>query len=248
MAELFYILLSVFIVSFVSLIGAAFLINDKKFLKKILIYLVSFSAGALIGDAFIHLIPEAVEENGFSITISVSILFGIVFSFFLEKIIHWRHCHLTATNEHVHSFAIMNLIGEVFHNFIDGIIIAASYLVSVPAGIATTLAVIFHEIPQEMGDIGVLIYGGYSKTKALLLNFLVALTSVLGAIITYLFSQSFNEIAFYLTPFAAGTFIYIAAADLIPELHKEPKILKSIFQLIMFIIGIIVMLGLTFLD
>lgn len=248
MAELFYILLSVFIVSFVSLIGAAFLINDKKFLKKILIYLVSFSAGALIGDAFIHLIPEAVEESGFSIAISISILFGIVFSFFLEKIIHWRHCHLTATNEHVHSFAIMNLIGEVFHNFIDGIIIAASYLVSVPAGIATTLAVIFHEIPQEMGDIGVLIYGGYSKTKALLLNFLVALTSVLGAIITYLFSQSFNEIAFYLTPFAAGTFIYIAAADLIPELHKEPKILKSIFQLIMFIIGIIVMLGLTFLD
>ena len=235
----FYALISVVGISLLSLVGVATLSIKIGKLKKILIYLISFSAGALIGDAFIHLLPEAVEEAGeFSIEISLYVILGILMSFVVEKFIHWRHCHLPITSGHKHPFAWMNLFGDSIHNFIDGLIIGASYLVSIPVGIATTIAVALHGIPQEIGDFGVLLYGGFSKKKALFLNFLTALTSILGALFALALSRYIPSLSSFIVPFAAGSFIYIAGSDLIPELHKECKVSKSLLELFIFILGI----------
>ena len=233
-----YSLGSVVIVSLLSLVGIFTLTIKTEYLKKILIYMISFSAGALLGDAFLHLLPEVVAETGFTPKISLYVLTGIAASFIIEKVIHWRHCHHPTTDEHPHPFAWMNLFGDGAHNFIDGLIIGAAYLVSIPVGIATTLAVILHEIPQEIGDFGVLLHGGFSKRKALLLNFITALTAVLGVIVALIVSAYVENITHFLVPFAAGGFIYIAAADLIPELHKEVKIQRSLMQFLLFILGI----------
>ena len=241
-----YSLLSVFLVSFISLIGLITFSIKEKFLRKILLYFVSFSVGGLIGDAFIHLLPESIKINT-EINLSLYILAGIIVSFIVEKFIHWRHCHIPTSKEHPHPFAIMNLIGDSVHNFIDGLIIGASYLASLQLGVATTLAVIFHEIPQEIGDFSVLIYGGFSKRKALFLNFVTALTAVAGTVISLVFGSYLN-LTNFLLPFAVGSFIYIASSDLIPELHKETKPLKSFIQLIMIIFGIGIMYLFLLLD
>ncbi len=235
-----YSLVSVLVVSLISFVGVIALSIKVERLKKILIYFISFSAGALLGDVFIHLLPQVAKE-GFSLEISGTILSGIFIFFILEKVVHWRHCHMPAEKGHVHSFAYMNLFGDGLHNFIDGLVIAASYIVSIPVGIATTLAVIFHEIPQEIGDFGVLIQGGFSKGKALMLNFASALTSVLGAIVALLISGYIGTIETILVSFAAGGFIYIAGSDLIPELHKETTIKSSLIQALTFLLGILVM-------
>jgi zinc and cadmium transporter len=237
-SEIVYTLASVGIVSLISLIGVFGCLYHEKTVRKTLIYLVSFAAGALLGDVFIHLLPEITGKVGFTLNISVYIMTGIVFSFIIEKVIHWRHCHFPDEKGHVHAFAWMNVIGDGIHNLIDGVLIAASYLVSIPTGIATTWAVIFHEIPQEIADFGVMIHGGFSKTKAILINFSTALTAILGAGITLYLGAFVQNIEVFLIPFTAGTFIYIAGADLIPELHKEVKIEKSLMQLGAFILGI----------
>jgi len=238
-----YTLVSVIVVSLISLIGVFSLgININK-LKKILIYLISFSAGALLGDAFIHLFPEMVKTSGLTLASSLAILFGILLFFSLEKFVCWRHCHMPITKTHVHSFAYMNLVGDSLHNFIDGLIIAASYLASIPIGMATTLAVILHEIPQEMGDFGVLIHGGFSRSKAIWANLLTGLVAVLGAIIALIF-RDIQNIQQFLIPLAIGGFIYIAGSDLIPELHKENETKTSIAQIFYFILGVLVMLAL----
>jgi zinc and cadmium transporter len=166
----------------------------------------------------------------------------------LEKVIHWRHCHMPVTKTHVHPFAFMNLVGDSLHNFIDCLIIAASYIVSIPAGIATTVAVILHEIPQEMGDFGVLLYAGFSKKKAIFMNFITALTAVLGVIVALLAYDFFAGIEVYFVGLAIGGFLYIAGSDLIPELHKETKISASLLQLLTFILGILVMASLLLLE
>ncbi len=237
-----YSLISVAIVSLMSFVGIlAFPIKEDK-LKKILLYMVSFSAGALFGDVFIHLLPEAVGEAGFGLDISFYIMSGIGFSFIIEKFVHWRHCHIPTSKEHIHPFAMMNLFGDGIHNFIDGLIIGASYLASIPVGIATTLAVVLHEIPQEIGDFGVLLHGGFSKRKALFFNFITALTAIFGAVVSLLLSSYAKNMTIFLIPFAAGTFIYIAGSDLIPELHKEAEIKKSLLQFIAIAFGILIML------
>ncbi|MFA9288716.1 MAG: ZIP family metal transporter [Weeksellaceae bacterium] len=236
-----YPIISVLLVSLISFLGVLTLAINTRSLKKILLYLVSFSAGALMGDVFIHLLPEVAAETGFSLQTSMIVLLGIVISFVMEKVINWRHCHLPMEKGHVHSFAYMNLFGDAMHNFIDGLIIGASYLVSVPVGIATTLAIIFHEIPQEIGDFGVLIHGGFSRTKALFYNFSTALTAILGTVLALIIGTRVEAMTTYLIPFAAGSFIYIAGSDLIPELHKETGLRKGILQSIAFMLGIGVM-------
>lgn len=242
-----YSILSILIVSSIACIGIFTLWIKIEKLKKIVIYLVSFSAWALMWDAFIHLLPESIHM-GFTTYTSLWILWGIVFGLITEKIIRRNHCHMPITKTHVHHFAIMNLIGDFVHNIIDGLIIGASYLVSIPTGIATTVAVIFHEIPQEMGDFGVLIHGGFSKKKAILVNFLTALSAivgVIGALLLYKYTAGITKI---LIPFAAGSFIYIAGSDLIPELHKENKIWTSITQILTFLAGIAIIASLLFLE
>ena len=242
-----YSLVSVFIVSLISLVGIVTLGIKIDKLKTILIYFVSFSAGALLADAFLHLLPS-VAGNGFPLTVSFGVLAGIMLFFILEKIVCWQHCHIPITKDHVHTFAYMNIFGDALHNFIDGLIIASSYILSIPAGIATTLAVIFHEIPQEIGEFGLLIHGGFSKTKALLVNFLSALTAIIGAIVGIWLAGLVVGIENFLVPLAAGGFIYIAGSDLIPELHKETKVSKSIIQIISFLVGIVIMFALLFLE
>ncbi len=244
---LFYSLISVLVVSLISLTGLLTLSIKAEKLKNLLIYLISFSAGALFGDVFIHLLPE-ISEGSLNISSSVLVLSGIVIFFVLEKIIHWQHCHMPITKHHVHPFAYTNLFGDTLHNFIDGLIIAASYFVNIQVGIATTIAVILHEIPQEIGDFGVLLHAGFSRSKALILNFVTALSAVLGALVTILLNGLVENLQFILIPIAAGGFIYIAGSDLIPELHKETKLEKSLLQLICFIIGIAIMLALLFIE
>jgi zinc and cadmium transporter len=240
---------SVIIISAISLVGVVVLWLKDQHLNKILLYLVSFSVGGLFGDAFIHLIPEAMEESGFGTSVSVLILFGILSSFIVEKFFQWRHCHIPTSTEHPHSFAYMNLFGDSVHNLIDGLIVGGSYLASIPVGISTTLAVIFHEIPQELGDFGVLIHGGFNKARALRFNFLTALTAVLGAVIALVLGATLEGFIPLLIPFAAGNFIYIAGSDLIPELRKdEPNPKKAALQVISITLGGAIMLSLVLLE
>jgi zinc and cadmium transporter len=235
-------IIGVLIVSLISLIGVFFISFKRETLRKILLFLVSFSTGALLGDAFIHLLPEAIDRFGFRSATSLAVLFGLLLFFVLEKFISWRHCHIPTSTGHPHPLGLMTLVGDGVHNFIDGMVIAGSFLMSRQVGITTLLAVIFHEIPQEIGDFGVLIYSGYSKSKALLFNFMIALTSFLGAILILIWGSQINGISGWLLPFTAGGFIYIAGSDLIPELHKETSPKKSLMQFAGLILGIAIML------
>jgi zinc and cadmium transporter len=200
-----------------------------------LLIFVAFAAGTMLADAFLHLLPESLSlgENLF-----IYVLLGILLFFSLEKFLYWRHCHDDACN--VHPVTYLNLIGDGIHNFIDGMIIAASFMGSMQLGVTTTLAVAMHEIPQELGDFSVLIHGGLEAKKALLFNFLSALTAVAGALFVYFFI-SFASFGAYLLPFAAGGFIYIASSDLIPELHKVRKSSDSMAQFLVFLFGIALM-------
>ncbi|MFA4890927.1 MAG: ZIP family metal transporter [Candidatus Gracilibacteria bacterium] len=243
-----YSFASVIVISLVSLIGVFTLSLSERVLGKILIYMISFAAGGLLGDAFIHLLPEAVEESGFTLNISLYFLIGISVSFIMEKIIRWRHCHHPTTDAHPHPVAMMNLFGDAVHNFVDGLVIGASYLVSIPVGVATTVAVVLHEIPQEIGDFGILLHGGMSKRRALFLNFATALTAVLGVAVALGLNSYVEDLTLFLIPFAAGGFVYIAVADLIPELHKEVAVGRSLLQFFFFALGIALMLGMLLAD
>jgi zinc and cadmium transporter len=240
-----YTLISVLIVSSLSLLGLiAFPFGEDK-IKKFLIWTVAFAAGTLLGDAFLHLIPES-YKNG-DVSVSFSIMGGILAFFILEKFIHWHHCHEIDCDEHNRTFSYVIMTGDAMHNFIDGMIIAASYLVSIPIGIATTLAVVFHEIPHEVGDFASMLYGGFSKQKALLYNFLAGIVAIFGAILVLIVDINVTNTTHYLIPFAAGGFIYVASADIIPELHKSTKINHSFLQLLCILAGVAIMYALLIL-
>ena len=243
-----YTMASVILVSLLSFVGILALAWKEKILNKILLLLVSFSAGALIGNVFIHILPEIAEMTGFNLQVSLSIILGIILFFVLEKYIFWHHCHLGPHKHHVHEFAYTNLIGDAFHNFLDGLVIGASYLVNIQLGIATTIAVVLHEIPQEIGDFGVLLHAGFSKFKAILFNFIIALFAVGGGILALVIGVKSALLEQFLIPVVAGGFIYIAAADLIPELKREEKTSRSIMQVVCFLLGIGVMLVLLLLE
>ncbi len=241
-----YIILSVILVSLISVIGILFFFLREKILEKILLFLVALSAGSLLGGAFLHLIPEIISEGLYTLNTSFLILGGIVLFFIIENFIHWRHCHIPTSEKHPHRLGTMNLIGDGIHNFIDGLVIAAAYFVSIPVGIATTIAVLIHELPQEIGDFGVLLYSGFTKKRALFFNFLSALAALLGAILGIVFSGSSESFANIVIPIAAGGFLYIAGSDLIPEIHKKQERNFSIKNIIAIILGILIMYALTF--
>ncbi|MCD6495884.1 MAG: ZIP family metal transporter [Candidatus Aenigmarchaeota archaeon] len=235
---LVYILIATILNGLVAFVGAFSLFLNEKALHRVLLILVAFSAGALLSGAFFHLLAESLEV--LQVQTSFMILIGAFSSFYLlERFLHWHHCHEEECE--VHSFTYMILIGDGVHNFIDGLVIAASFLVSVPFGVITTLLIIGHEIPQELGDFGVLVHGGFGRTKALLFNFASQLTCVLGGIAGFMMG-SIESFTAMLLPFAAGGFIYIAASDLIPELHKELSLSKSFMHFIFFAIGVTFML------
>ncbi len=233
-----YVLTSVILVSFISLIGAFTLALKKTTLQKITFYLVSFAVGGLFGDAFIHLLPEAFEHLGTGLNTALLTLSGLLLFFILEKILRWQHCHIHPSKQHVHPMSLMSLTSNAIHNLIDGMIIGASYIVSIPIGISTTLAVLLHEVPHEMSTFGILIYGGFKAKQALLINFLSALTAIFGALIALLIGAHSQDFVYALLPITAGGFIYIAGSDLIPELHHETKLSTVLPQLFFILLGI----------
>jgi len=235
---LVWILASTFVVCLISLIGVITLAVKENLLHKVLFCLIGFSAGALIGGAFLHLLPEAIEKIP-STTAFYFLILGIVAFFLMERYFHWRHCHEESCE--VHAFTYLNVFGDGIHNFLDGMVIAASFLVSVKLGIVTTVAIILHEIPQELGDFGVLVYGGFSKRKALVYNFISAFAAMLGALSGYFIADLAHNFTDFILPFTAGGFVYIATSDLIPEIHKEKSLKRSSAAFIAFLLGIIFM-------
>lgn len=235
---LVWIIGSTFLVSIISLIGIITLAVKDNLLHKIIFCLIGFSAGALIGGAFLHLLPEALAERQSIITFYYLIL-GIVLFFSMERYFHWRHCHNGICD--IHAFTYLNLFGDGIHNFIDGLVIAASFIVSLKLGVVTTIAIILHEIPQELGDFAVLVYGGFTKKKALAYNFISALMAMAGAIAGYFLADFAKGFTAFILPLTAGGFIYIGASDLIPEIHKETNLRRSSLAFIAFLFGIIFM-------
>lgn len=250
MAVYFYSIASVLVVSLISLIGIFTLSLSETILKKYLFALVSLAVGALLGDAFVHLIPEAFERISDPTSLSLAVIAGILIFFILEKILHWHHHDLEEDNHNhaPHPLGKLVLISDGVHNFIDGLIIGASYMVSIEVGIATTIAVILHEIPQEIGDFGVLLHAGYTKAKALWLNFASALLAVAGALVVLFLGNSVEKFSLWLIPITAGGFIYIAMSDLIPELHKTKVLRYSTVQLISIVLGVLAMVALLALE
>jgi zinc and cadmium transporter len=237
--NLLYALIASTIVSLISLIGVLALVIKDKLLKRLIIFLIAFAAGGLIGGAFFDIIPEASEYVKDITQLFFYIILGYTLFFILEKYLHWRHCHSTECE--IHRFTYLNIIGDIVHNFSDGLILGAIFLINIKVGIATTLAIVFHEIPHELGNFTVLIYGGFSKLKALLFNFLSALFAIVGTIVGYYCATKISGFASVLLPAAAGGFIYIASCDLIPELHKEEDGKRSTLIMAIFIFGIMLM-------
>lgn len=236
-----YAILSVTLVGLVSFVGIFSLAIKESVLKKYIGCFIGLAIGALLGGSIIHIIPEAFESGLTEKSVSLLIIAGILLFFVIEKFIHWHHHGEDCEHSEVHPAGRMILFTDGFHNFIDGIIIGASFLVSIPLGVATTIAVILHEIPQEIGDFAVLIHSGFSKKKALLYNFISATAAILGTIMVIVFGSTIENFALWLLPIAAGGFIYVAVADLIPILHKNSRGWNSIFQIASILIGILAM-------
>jgi zinc and cadmium transporter len=243
----FYTLISVLVISLISFVGAVALIRKRMLLNKGIFVLVSLAVGALLGDVFVHIIPEIYKNSNNTAMIPFLIIGGILIFFILEKFLHWHHHTLEHAEEHPHPVGKMVLFGDGVHNFIDGLIVAGSYMISIEVGIATTIAVILHEIPQEIGNFGVLIHAGYTTGKALWYNFLSALTAVAGAVIALIFGSVTEGFALWLLPITAGGFIYIALSDLIPELHKDHTEQGAV-QVIAIIVGVTSMVVLLALE
>ncbi|KKQ21295.1 MAG: hypothetical protein US45_C0011G0003 [Candidatus Nomurabacteria bacterium GW2011_GWA1_37_20] len=242
-----YAFASVVLVSFVSFVGIFMLSFQEEKLRKYIFIFISLAVGALLGDAFIHLIPEAFSEIKDVMLASILIISGILIFFALEKFLHWHHHGEDKEESHIHPVGRLILFSDSIHNFMDGMIIGASFLISIPVGLATTLAVILHEIPQEIGDFTVLLHAGYTKMRALWLNFLSALLAIAGVLIVLALGKE-QSLTLWISPIAAGGFIYIAIADLIPELHKTKELKYSILQIVAVVIGILAMVALTFVE
>jgi zinc and cadmium transporter len=240
-----YAIGSVLVVSLVSLVGVVTLSLGMGRLKRLLLVLVSLSVGTLFGSTFFHLIPEAFEKQGFGPQVPLWILGGLLLFFVLEKFIHWRHCHVPASSDHPHPVVFMNFVGDGLHNFIDGVLIGAAFLVDIPTGITTSVAVLVHEIPQEIGDFGTLVWGGLPVRKALMLNFASALFALLGAVLVLMMGPQVAGLEEQILPLTAGGFIYIAGSDLIPELRKNPGARDSAAQLAAILVGLALIFVLT---
>jgi len=217
--------------------GSALLLFFPESIRKGLIpSLVSYAAGTLLGAAFLGMIPAGLKQVP-AVPVMGTVLAGIVLFFVLEKLVLWRHCHDSDRELHGRAGPLI-LIGDAFHNFVDGVVIAAAFLTSIPLGITASLAVIAHEIPQEVGDFAILLDSGYGRTKALLLNGLSAAATLPGAVIAYFWIGGAREIVPYLLALSAASFIYIATADLIPSLHRQATILAPLRQLLLLLAGI----------
>ena len=246
--SILYAVLAVSLVSVLSIGGIFALSIREHLLDKMLFFLMSFSAGTILGSAFFDLLPGALEIVEVSLVFSYLAL-GFVFFFFMERSIYWYHGHGHSHDKvagSVKSYVYLNLVGDGVHNLIDGMVITTAFLLNFSLGLAATIAVIFHELPQEVGDFGILVFGGLSKKKALLFNFLTALTAFIGIYLAA-FLIEIEGFAGILISLSAGGFIYLSASELLPEIKKEKEFNKSVGQFVAFIFGILLIRSLDFL-
>ena len=230
------------------LAAALFLVLREPLRNHVLPHLVSFATGALLGAAFLGLLPHALASVNSSDThvIPMAVLLGLLGFFVLEKLVLWRHCHADHCEVHApdqqsrdHSTGTMILIGDSLHNFLDGILIAAAFLTDIHLGVVTSVAVAAHEIPQEVGDFAVLLHSGFSRSRALFYNILTSLTTVIGGVLSYFALQSMQAALPYILAVAASSFIYIAVADLIPTLHQRVEGKAALQQVVLIAAGIL---------
>lgn len=238
---LLWILTATVLVGLISLIGV-FTVGFKIHTKKITFFLISLASGSMLGGAFFHLIPESLEQGAERALPTIGV--GVFVFFILEKFFIWRHCHLHQNPaEHGRpTAASMILASDAIHNFIDGVIIASAFLASPHVGVSVSLAIMFHEIPQELGDFGVMVHCGFSVKKALVANLLTATTAIAGALGAYFFIEAMPLVQMYILPLAAGGVLYIALADLIPQLHERVAVRETAWQILLLAGGFIVML------
>jgi len=235
-------LASVAAVSLLSLVGLALIPLGHQRLHSIVFILVSLAVGALFGDAFLHLLPEAFAAQGAGLKVPLLVLLGLYLFFVLEHILHWHHHHVE-DHEHgdpgsIEPYGYMNLIADILHNFIDGLLVGASYQVDTQIGLATTAAVLLHELPHEAGNFGILIHAGFSRNRALFLNFLTALSAIAGGVAAWVLAGGLGGgFVQDLVPFTAGGFLYIAGSDLVPQLQKESRPGRAFVQLAAILTG-----------
>jgi len=223
--------------SLLGLVGAFSLYLDEKTVNKIVNFMVAFAAGAMLAGALAHLIPKALSSTEWAPEIAI---LGFASFFVLERYLHWHHCHKSKGCE-VHPVTALTIVGDSIHNFIDGLVIAAAFLVDEVTGWVTAALIMGHELPQELGNFSVLVYGGYDKKKAIIWTFLAQTTCILGGIVGWFLTPEW--LIAPLLAFAAGGFIYISASDLIPELHKEKDLKKSTKHFVAFALGVALMIG-----
>jgi zinc and cadmium transporter len=243
-----YAIISVIIVSLISVIAVLPLLYKKKLSTRTLLFLLSMSVGVLLSTVFLDFLPE-IFEHEYHLSVGLFILFGFFTMFILEKFVHWHHSkkceHGDCGHGHAYNLTAVNLIGDSVHNFIDGLVIAGAYGINVVLGLVSTVSIIFHEIPQEMADFGVLLYSGLSKKRALIFNLLSALTSLIGVIVGLVLIRSLHSFTEFVIPFAAGNFVYIAASNLTPQLHRHCGLKDSLIHLIAILIGILIVVLIT---
>lgn len=234
------IVLATVIVSLVSFVGIAMFGLKQEVHDRILLALVGLAAGGLMGSAFLHLLPEAVQYSSQEDIFSI-VLVSFIGFFLVERILHWHHCHKGHCE--THTIGHMSIIGNTIHNFIDGLVIAASFVADWRLGITTTLAVILHEIPHEFGDYAILVYAGFSRVRALLLNAATAVAAILGGVLGYFAATHSASVEMALIPVAAGGFIYVAGSDLLPEFRNDRSAKSVALSFVMFLVGVGLMWG-----
>jgi zinc and cadmium transporter len=235
MDTFWWIFLSGVLMSAIALVGSVTLLLEEATLDRIIMPLVAFAAGSLLGGAFFHMLPAALAEKPGDPTVFLWVLVGFAMFFLLEQFLHWHHCH-RASSDCKKPLTVLILLGDGVHNFLGGLGVAGVFLIDVRLGVAAWLAAAAHEVPQELGDFGVLIHGGLGRGKALVLNLLSGLTFLIGGLVAYAASARI-EVEF-LVPFAAGSFIYIGASDLVPEVNKHRDVRANVLHFGSFIAGI----------
>lgn len=235
-------LLAVTGISLISLIGIFTISINQNFLKKITLFLISLAAGSMIGSVFFQILPELYELTEDPEVAGGIVVCGLIIFFLLEKVLHWNHCHQGLEKDHKHSLAVKNILADGLHNFVDGLLIGAAFHVDSEIGIAAAIAIALHEIPQEIGDFGILIHSGLSTKKALAFNFASAFLAIVGTIIAFAVGEVNENFSAVLLGIAAGGFIYIAVADLLPEIKHEDDTKKSLVQVLFFVVGLLMML------
>jgi zinc and cadmium transporter len=237
MELLLWIIVATLLGSIGAVVGASFvLLGSKGKSRTFISSLVSYATGTLLGAAFLGMIPKALALSS-ALPVSATILCGILLFFLLEKSVIWRHCHDDNCEIHTRAGTLI-IFGDAFHNFVDGVVIAAAFMTDRSFGVATTLAIFAHEIPQEMGDFAILLESGYTRQKAFFYNLLSQAASLLGAVIAY-FSLKTTQVAVpYVLAISAASFIYVALADLIPGLHRNSNVRAGITQFVLILLGI----------